>query len=120
MLINLSNHPSSKWSQSQTEEAIRVYGGILDLSFPAVDPSGDDLYIDQLSDEYISRIFDMANGSSFVVHIMGEMTFSFSVVRKLKQRNIQCVASTTERIVKDYGDGRKEVHFSFVSFRKYL
>ncbi len=120
MLINLSNHPVSKWSEHQLSEANRLYGSVQDLPFPTVDPNGGEAYIDQLSDDYISRIFELASGSSFVVHIMGELTFSFVIVRKLMQRNIQCVASTTERIVKDYGDGRKEVQFSFVTFRKYL
>ena len=32
---------------------------------------------------------------------------------------MECVASTSERLVKEFENGKKEVTFSFVQFRKY-
>ena len=50
---------------------------------------------------------------------MGEMTLTFRIVELLKAQGIRCVASTTERIVTDLTDNRKETQFSFVQFREY-
>ena len=50
---------------------------------------------------------------------MGEMTLTFRIVELLKAQGIRCVASTTERIVTDLPDNRKETQFTFVQFREY-
>ena len=50
---------------------------------------------------------------------MGEMTLTFRIVELLKAQGIRCVASTTERIVTDLPDNRKETQFAFVQFREY-
>jgi hypothetical protein len=50
---------------------------------------------------------------------MGEMTFTFTLVKKLKQAGIPCLASTMERLVKEE-DGKKIVEFKFVQFREYV
>ncbi|MDR3261870.1 MAG: hypothetical protein LBT78_08560 [Tannerella sp.] len=56
MLINLSNHPSALWQAPQLEVAT-VYGEIIDLPFPVVDPEGDATYIQSLGKEYIFKQF---------------------------------------------------------------
>lgn len=116
MLINLTNHPSVSWSNEQ-RMAAEVYGKIVDLPFPQVDPNCTETEIDRLSDDYLCRI--LGYGDDCVVHIMGELTFVFSLVNKLKQRGVTCVASTTARVVIDKGNGLKESQFKFVSFRMY-
>lgn len=51
---------------------------------------------------------------------MGEQTFAYSLVKRLKNRNINCVASTTKRIVNmDSSGQKKEVIFQFERFRYY-
>jgi len=50
---------------------------------------------------------------------MGELTFTFNVVKNLAVRKIKCVASTTERNVKEI-DGKKITEFKFVRFREYV
>jgi hypothetical protein len=45
------------------------------------------------------------NPKPAAVHLMGEMTFTFALVRKLQAAGIRCVASTTARDVVEEGGG---------------
>ena len=115
MLLNLSNHPSASWSPAQLAAA----GGesqVLDMPFPAVDPSGDEAYIESLADEYLANILSTKGVSA--VHIMGEMNFTFALVNKLKANGIKCLASTTNRETVEE-NGVKISKFNFVRFREY-
>jgi len=121
MLINLSNHPSSIWSSEQISEAYSRFGNIVDLTFPAIDPFGDETYIDSLVDEYLTRIDGIFGGISLydcTVHLMGEMNFTYALVNALKNKGIRCVASTTVRNTTN-SLGLKVSEFSFVRFREY-
>lgn len=117
MFINLTNHPSSGWSEEQLEAA-RQYGEIVDLSFPIIEPTftKDDILL--LVKECTDAIMIMKDGNT-VVHVMGEMTFTYNLVNALKETGIVCLASTTERIVKMTPDGKKISEFKFVQFREY-
>lgn len=119
MLINLSNHPASKWSETQIAAAHRLYGEIVDLSFPQVDPSADENEIDSLAVQYVKLVADMAADKPATVHLMGEMNLTFALVAHLQKAGYICVASTTRRIVQELSGGRKEVEFQFVRFRNY-
>ena len=120
LLINLSNHPSSMWSESQLSAACSQFGEIVNLQFPDVSPDGDETYIDQLAEEYFQKVLTLSDGRcKIAVHIMGEMTLTYAIVRKLQAHDIQCVASTTKRIVHIREDNTKEVKFDFVKFRHY-
>jgi len=68
-----------------------------------------------LVQEYFETIQAMQPAA---VHLMGEMTFTFALVQKLKSAGIPCVASTTHRRVEERG-GKKIVQFEFVQFRPY-
>ncbi len=120
MLINLTNHPSSLWDKAQLQAAAQ-YGECVDMPFPAVDPEGDEEYIDRLTDEYLQKIMETANNdqSEVTVHLMGEMSFTVSLVEKLRNVGISCILSTSTRQSKDLGNGQKEITFNFVRFRKY-
>lgn len=120
MLINLSNHPSAKWSAKQRDTAVLLYGEIIDLPFPVVDPARDETYIADLADEYCRQIVDLSDGMPVTVHLMGEMTLTFALVQRLCADGFPCVASTTERVINETPDGRKESFFSFVRFRRYV
>ena len=121
MLINLSNHPYVQWDDSQKNMA-HLFGNCIDLPFPVVDPAGDEEYVSQLVEEYHYRIRQWVEHSEqkVVVHLMGEMTFVFALLQRLKQDNIRCIASTTARQSLDLSNGRKDVQFSFVRFRDYF
>ncbi len=121
MLINLTNHPFSQWSDEQQQVAIAQFGKCIDLPFPAVDAEGDENYIDSLTDEYLEKVLLLSkeNNQTITVHLMGEMTFTYALLAKLKAQNIAAVASTSERKSIDLGSGQKSVEFNFVRFRSY-
>ena len=120
MLLNLSNHPAGKWSDSQTKTAKEQFGVILDLPFPKIDPSASSDQLLDLADQFILKINEIKkeHQDNITVHVMGEMTFTFALVKKLKTAGIQCIASTTNRLVEEK-EGKKIVQFEFVQFRKY-
>lgn len=115
MLLNLSNHPSSNWSESQLNTAIQTYGSVEDLPFPNIPPEWDRDRVLQLADDYTARI---ALSKASAVHIMGELVFTHLLVTRLEEIGIPCIASTTERIVEMEGDVKK-IRFGFIQFRSY-
>lgn len=118
MLINLSNHPSQYWGERQ-REASRCYGNVVDLSFPAIAPSANSQELQALAQSCVQKILSMGEAETITVHIMGEMTFTFMIVKMLKELDIRCIASTTERKTTYNSDGSKLSEFSFVKFREY-
>ena len=119
MFINLSNHPSAKWSEEQLKAALR-YGDVVDLAFPEIQPDQSTAEVHALAETYISQIVGRGADVS-VVHVMGEMTFTYHVVSRLKALGVKCVASTTERkpLTVELPDGTIIKKFKFVQFREY-
>lgn len=115
MLLNLSNHPSSKWTPAQLSAAIEQYGSVEDWPFPNIAPEAtvDDIRL--LAEQYTDKI---RRADPMAVHLMGEMTFTFRLVTMLQAVGIPCIASTTHRTVEER-DGKKIVLFEFVQFRHY-
>ena len=72
-----------------------------------------------LATDYVAKILTRYSTENLTVHVMGELTFCFSVVQQLKEKGVRCVASTTERIVEETADNKKVTQFSFVQFREY-
>ncbi len=118
IFINLSNHPYSQWSEEQLEAA-KNYGECVDLPFPQIDPMSNDEDIEKLVDEYTNKIFEIGQGKNVTVHVMGEMSFTFAIITRLKEVGIRCVCSTSYRLVKDEGNGKRYVEFIFKKFRNY-
>lgn len=118
MLINFSNHPSSKWLDKQLNSAKKL-GVIVDLPFPNVgeEYSTSDIY--KLAQDYLNIINGISKHCPCTVHIMGEMTFTYAMVNLLKAAGYTCVASTSKRIVEELPDGSKNVKFEFCQFREY-
>lgn len=118
MFINLSNHPFATWSSSQLSVA-REYGELVEIAFPNINPESSTTEVQMMAITCVTNILEHYPTENLTVHIMGEMTFSYQVIRKLKEAGVRCVASTTERIVEETEDHRKLVQFSFVQFREY-
>jgi hypothetical protein len=135
MLLNLSNHPSANWSGEQMQTAILQYGPVEDLPFPQINPKAGASEIEQLAKQFLKLIKEKSETeklqraqtddgvftgpSKITVHLMGELTFCFALLKLLQAENIRCVASTTERQVLEEVDGRKTAQFRFVQFREY-
>lgn len=121
MLINLSNHESSRWSVKQ-KQAAQLFGEIRDFPFPTVDPAAKLPQLIELAQSYLqSCLFMMAPAeiAFSAVHVMGEMTFVYQFVKLATAAGLRCLASTTERIAVDKPDGGKMSEFRFVAFRDY-
>jgi predicted methyltransferase len=119
MLINLTNHPWEYWEEKQKQLALHQFGSVMDMEFPAIDPEASEAMIVKIAEEYLQKIQALRNSyASVVVHIMGEMTFCFTLINMLKKHDIPCVASTTRRIVR-MDNQTKVAEFRFVRFRYY-
>ncbi len=119
-LVNLSNHPSNKW----TDEQKKGYAVIHDIPFPNIAPTMWENELDELVTEYTMSIVDIVNknheiGIQTDVMIMGEMVFTYRLVSALKLRGIICLASTSERNVEEKPNGEKIVRFTFRGWRAY-
>lgn len=119
MLINFTNHPSSEWQQSQLDSAIELYGGIIDLHFPEVDPMASTSEIEALAESCFRRLMETIKEKD-VIHIMGEMTLTYAILNKLKTKGIECIASCSERICTLNEQGQTVRTFNFRQFRHYF
>ena len=133
MLINLTNHTSDqtrpepdRWSALQYQTAIETWGHVLDLGFPVVPPEATATEIDDLASQYLNQCVKLFGdhrnkpGESNAVHVMGEMTFTYAMVNKLRDAGIMAVASTTDREVEADSRGNKVSKFRFGQFRPYF
>lgn len=118
LFINLSNHPSSSWTAEQLAAA-EAFGELVDMPFPQVAPDATANDIKTLAKAQVASIMKQAETHTVTVHVMGEMSLIYRIVRMLSERGIRCVCSTSYRVVKDQGDGRRLVEFNFNSFRDY-
>jgi len=119
MFINFSNHPSSKWETKQLKAA-SAYGTITDIPFPKIPPEADNEALQQLSDTYCQLIEERLHmvEEPSAIHLTGEPTFSFRLVKRLLQKGYKVVASTTYRQTTEVGNQKTSV-FHFVQFREY-
>lgn len=122
MLINLSNHPVENWSHKQLTEAKNLFGQVQDLPFPQINTIASEDEIKVIANKYTNICMEklsLSQNEINAVHIMGELTFTFALVKKLLKQGIICVASTTERNSIETG-GKKITEFRFVRFREYM
>lgn len=119
--VNFSNHNSSKWAPSQVEAAEK-YGDIVDVPFPAVNPSATKEDIQTLAEKSVSEI--LAQHPSIVM-VQGESTLVYAVVNKLQSKGIPCCAACTRRRSEEElqqlsaAGLTREGMFAFMGFREY-
>lgn len=118
VFLNLSNHPSSHWGEEQKKAAAQ-FGTILDMTFPQISASANESEIESIANDILQQIRSKYADVRLTVHIMGEMTFTYAIVDRLKALGIPCVASCTDRVADDLGQGDKISHFQFIRFRAY-
>ncbi len=112
--VNFTNHSSDCWEEKQKEEALK-YGKITDIAFPAVNPEGDESYIEKLTETCMEKIMSLHPGA---VLCQGEFCLSYRIVRRLCEKGIPVLSACSMRIVKEEGR-KKEVTFEFRRFRRY-
>lgn len=114
VFVNFTNHPSNRWEEKQTQQAM-VYGTIVDVPFPSVNPRGDEKYIAALAEECVMQIMQYQPQA---VLCQGEFCLAYHVIGRLKEKGIKMLAACSERCVQEQGN-KKEVFFQFVRFREY-
>ena len=118
MLINLSNHPHSKWDTPQLQAASK-YGDILDLPFPTIPATLDTSELIVMAIEYLKKCDEIASiYQHTVVHIAGEPVFCFLLIQLLLKNGYTCITSTSERVVTENGN-KKISTFVFNQFRNF-
>ena len=89
------------------------------MAFPSIAPDDNSTAINAIVEKYSNIIKEQTDYFNVTVHIMGEMTFTYAIVSRLKALGVKCLASTTERLVTMTSDGKKVSDFKFVQFREY-
>ena len=118
MFINLTNHPSDRWSEEQ-RKAAEAFGKIVDIPFPLVNENATEAEIEQLAGQYSASILGMGKSKDLIVHVMGEQTFCYALVSKLQKEGIRYIASCTKHDSFINEDGQKVSTFHFTRFRDY-
>ena len=116
---NISNHNSSKWSQSQLEAAHAMGGEVVDVQFPNVPPSASTEEVVQMATTVAAQV----PADCVQAMVQGEMTLTLAIVRALQARGVQCLAACSDRRVVEQvqpdGSTVKTAVFEFVQFRAY-
>lgn len=131
--LNISNHPSDKWSEKQISAALEFADEIIDITFPNINPEWDtvrythiitleDLIKDYRKKTDVKSFKEFClyhNSNNTIVMIMGEMCYTHYLVNILQKEGYNVVCSTTERNTVENEDGTKTVKFEFCKFRFY-
>ena len=119
MFINLSNHPSTRWESEQLVAATE-FGEIFNMPFPKISPYANSSEINILAIEYYNSIAKMIGEQKdkSVVHIAGELTLCYYLIKLLLQEDYRVVVSCSERIVEEMEDNTICKKFVFTQFRK--
>lgn len=120
VLVNFSNHLYNQWCADQKLKAGKICNKVIDLAFPMIDPKLTVAGLTKKADEYVEKILSLFPNHTDprTVHVMGEQTFCYLIIRKLQQKYVVCIASTTERNNTEH-NGLKQSIFKFVEFRPY-
>jgi len=117
--INFTNHPFNKWSDEQ-KEATKIYGSVIDMPFPCVDPTATESDIERMGDAIVDKIETM---NTKAVLCQGEFSLSYYVIQTLQAKNITVLCACSERKVIESvdtnGQAIKTSYFQFVQFKKY-
>jgi CRISPR-associated protein Csx16 len=118
VFVNLSNHPSTDWSEAQREAARQLAPEIRDWRFPEVPPEAGTDEIATLAEAIVARLTEEFAGVTHAM-VQGEFTLAHILVRRLQGRGITCLAATTRREVLEDAGSVKTTRFEFVRFREY-
>lgn len=119
VFINHSNHPMANWSPEQKQAALAYGASILDMAFPVLPANYTEQQIAELTQKSFSHIISLQPAA---VLCQGEFTYTYSLVKLLKEKGIPVLAACSERKSKEEWNGsvsRKVSYFRFVQFRQY-
>lgn len=121
MFFNISNHPSTKWEQSQIDAAHALGGEIVDIPFPQVPANATPDDIRRMSEEMCEKVRNMRGEvpPENYAMIMGEFSLTVCLAIDLDYI-VRTVVATTDRVVAELPDGGIVHRFKFVQFRDYI
>ncbi len=114
VFANISNHPSSEWSEEQRRVALAYADRIEDVPFPAVPPTVSQRKFDKLLKETLHQV-PLATTHAMV---QGEFTLTFALVKSLQHKKIACYAATGDRDTETSGNAKLS-RFDFAGFREF-
>ncbi len=118
--INYTNHPSANWSEAQ-RQAAQIYGEIMDMDFPEIEPQWDEEQVASLACQQAEEIIALKPAA---VLVQGEFTFSYALISLLQQAGIRVLAACSQRCTESVINEKQETIrcsvFKFVRFRQYL
>lgn len=117
-LVNISNHPSEKWSEQQKAN----WDEIIDIPFPQIPPEATlDKVINMARSMFDSIFNKIDNPRDYAFHVTGEFSFVFNFVSLLKEHNLRAVIACTQREVQEKtmedGTTQKVSVFKFIQWR---
>lgn len=118
MFINHTNHPAANWSSEQKKAAL-TYGPIMDLAIPELHANYTEQQISELTEKTFATILSLHPSA---VLCQGEFTYTYNLVKRLKNKGIPVLAACSERMAYEEWHGnvsRKVSYFRFVQFRQY-
>jgi len=117
MFLNISNHPSAKWSAAQRAAAEILGTSIVDVPFPNVPPTATTAEVVELARSLVAGLRQPIAGASDHAMVQGEASLCWELSRRLIALGWRVCVATTERTVVEGEGGTKTVTFGFVQFR---
>ena len=108
MLVNISNHPASKWSKEQHDIAAMLFGEVYDLPSPEIPPEWNGFEVCECIDDFINEHWNLFNPLNSIL-LAGELSFCIALYHRLQTYNIRCYVTTSQR--------NTFIRFRFVQFR---
>jgi len=130
MFLNITNHPSGKWSAEQTSAA-KGYGEVSDLPFPNIPAGMTSREVKTLAAKFFFEeiwpedYLPIGKGRVKGILLQGEFTFVVALLRliQLWMKEVPVFAACSERqvveTVNEKGETVKNAVFSFIQFREY-
>jgi len=117
VFLNISNHPSAKWS-AQHRAAAEILGtSIVDVPFPNVPPSSQTEEVAAMAKNLVAGLASPVAGADDYAMVQGEASMCWELSRRMLSLGWHvCVATTERRVVEGEG-GQKTATFEFCQFR---
>jgi len=119
-LINISNHPSTRWSDEQKEASKEFASEIIDVPFPLVNPSANTAEICQLANDIFYKHI-VPKRKNCILMIQGEFSLRYALFMLCKANGFSIAIPTTKREVQEKflpdGSVIKQAVFKFIRWR---
>ncbi len=117
--FNISNHPSSRWGETQKAAA---GAAIVDVPFPQVPPEMGEEEVKTMAAATVDAISPAPQEGDMAM-VSGEFIATVEIVREMQRRGVKCVVATTRRetveTVSPDGKAVKTATFTFVKWRAF-